>query len=114
MLFAKTDDGVDLCYETTGSGTPIIFVHEFAGHKESWEPQVRHFARHYQVITYNARGYPPSAVPPDVSSYSQNRAAADILAVLDHLKIKKAHVVGLSMGGFATLHFGLLYPERAL
>ena len=58
MLFAKTDDGVDLCYETTGSGTPIIFVHEFAGHKESWEPQVRHFARHYQVITYNARGYP--------------------------------------------------------
>jgi pimeloyl-ACP methyl ester carboxylesterase len=89
-------------------------VHEFAGHKESWEPQVRHFARHYQVITYNARGYPPSAVPSDVSSYSQNRAAADILAVLDHLKIKKAHIVGLSMGGFATLHFGLLYPERAL
>ncbi len=114
MLFAKTDDGVDLCYETTGSGTPIIFVHEFAGHKESWEPQVRHFSRHYQVITYNARGYPPSSVPPDVSSYSQNRAAADILAVLDHLKIQKAHVVGLSMGGFATLHFGLLYPERAL
>ncbi|PHY06895.1 MAG: alpha/beta hydrolase [Alcaligenaceae bacterium] len=114
MLTARTNDGVDLCYETTGSGDPIIFVHEFAGHKESWEPQVRHFARRYQCVTYNARGYPPSSVPPDVSSYSQNRAVADILAVMDHLNIKKAHIVGLSMGGFATLHFGLQHPDRAL
>ena len=114
MLTARTNDGVDLCYETTGSGDPIIFVHEFAGHKESWEPQIRHFARRYQCVTYNARGYPPSSVPPEVSSYSQNRAVADILAVMDHLKIKKAHIVGLSMGGFATLHFGLQHPDRAL
>jgi len=114
MLTVKTDDGVNLVYETTGSGTPIVFVHEFAGHKESWEPQVRHFSRQYQVITYNARGYPPSAVPPEVSSYSQNRAVADIIAVMDHLKIDKAHIVGLSMGGFATLHFGLQHPHRAL
>jgi pimeloyl-ACP methyl ester carboxylesterase len=114
MLTARTNDGVDLCYETTGSGDPIIFVHEFAGHKESWEPQIRHFARRYQCITYNARGYPPSSVPPEVSSYSQNRAVADIVAVMDHLKIKKAHIVGLSMGGFATLHFGLQHPDRAL
>jgi len=114
MLTVKTDDGVDLVYETYGSGTPIVFVHEFAGHIESWEPQVRHFARQYQVITYNARGYPPSSVPPNVSSYSQNRAVADIIAVMDHLKVDKAHIVGLSMGGFATLHFGLQHPHRAL
>ena len=114
MPNAKTDDGVNLYYEETGSGTPVIFVHEFAGDYRSWEPQVRHFCKRYRVITYNARGYPPSGVPRDVSAYSQNRAADDIKSVLDHLRIDLAHVVGLSMGGFATLHFGFRHPERAL
>ena len=114
MPNAKTDDGVNLYYEETGSGTPVIFVHEFAGDYHSWEPQVRHFCRRYRVITYNARGYPPSSVPEDVSAYSQNRAADDIKSVLDHLRIDLAHVVGLSMGGFATLHFGFRHPSRAL
>lgn len=114
MTIARTDDGVDLYYESTGSGTPVVFVHEFAGDMRSWEPQVRHFSRRHQVITYNARGYPPSAVPPEASSYSQMRAVADILAVMDHAGIARAHIVGLSMGGFATLHFGLHHPDRAL
>ena len=114
MTIARTDDGVDLYYESTGTGTPVVFVHEFAGDMRSWEPQVRHFSRRYQVITYNARGYPPSAVPRDASSYSQLRAVADILAVMDHAGIARAHIVGLSMGGFATLHFGLHHPDRAL
>ena len=93
---------------------PIVFVHEFAGDMRSWEPQVRHFASHYLTLTFNARGYPPSAVPPSASSYSQMRAVADILAVMDHAGIERAHIVGLSMGGFATLHFGLQHPGRAL
>ena len=114
MTIARTDDGVDLYYESTGSGTPVVFVHEFAGDMRSWEPQVRHFSRRYQVITFNARGYPPSAVPPEASSYSQLRAVADILAVMDHAGVAKAHIVGLSMGGFATLHFGLHHADRAL
>ena len=114
MPNAKTDDGVNLYYEETGSGTPVIFIHEFAGDYRSWEPQVRHFCKRYRVITYNARGYPPSGVPEDVSAYSQNRAADDIKSVLDHLRIDLAHVVGLSMGGFAALHFGFRHPERAL
>ena len=114
MTIARTDDGVDLYYESTGSGAPVVFVHEFAGDMRSWEPQVRHFSRRYQVITFNARGYPPSAVPPHASSYSQLRAVADILAVMDHADIAKAHIVGLSMGGFATLHFGLHHADRAL
>ena len=114
MPYAKADDGVNLYYEETGSGTPIIFVHEFAGDYRSWEPQIRHFGQRYRAIVYNARGYPPSDVPEAVSSYSQNRAADDIAAVLDHLGIAKAHVVGLSMGGFATLHFGFRHPDRAL
>jgi pimeloyl-ACP methyl ester carboxylesterase len=114
MPFAVTDDSVKLHYEETGSGTPVIFVHEFAGDHRSWEPQLRHFGRRYRAITYGARGYPPSDVPEQPTSYSQARAADDIAGVLDHLKIDKAHVVGLSMGGFATLHFGFRHPQRAL
>jgi pimeloyl-ACP methyl ester carboxylesterase len=114
MPMLTTDDGVRLFYEETGAGTPIVFVHEFAGDQRSWEPQVRHFARRYRCITYAARGYPPSDVPEDVERYSQARARDDILAVLDALKLERAHVVGLSMGAFATLHFGMAHARRAL
>jgi pimeloyl-ACP methyl ester carboxylesterase len=114
MPHITTDDGVKLYVEETGTGTPIIFVHEFAGDHRSWEPQVRAFARYYRCITYSARGFPPSDIPSDPGAYSQARARDDIKAVLDALGIDKAHIVGLSMGGFATLHFGFSYPERAL
>ncbi len=114
MPFATTDDGVKLYYEETGAGAPIVFVHEFAADHRSWEMQMRHFGQRYRCITFSARGYPPSEVPEKPESYSQNRATDDILAVMDHLKIDKAHVVGLSMGGFATLHLGFRHPTRAL
>ncbi len=114
MPHLTTDDGVKLYYEETGAGLPIVFVHEFAGDHRSWEPQVRYFSRRYRCITYNARGYPPSDVPKEWQRYSQERARDDIRAVMDALKVDKAHVVGLSMGGFATVHFGMGYPERAL
>jgi pimeloyl-ACP methyl ester carboxylesterase len=109
-----TDDGVKLSYEEAGAGTPIVFVHEFAGDHRSWEPQLRYFARNYRCIAYNARGYPPSDVPEDWQGYSQARVRDDVRAVLDALKIQRAHIVGLSMGAFATLHFGFAYPDRAL
>jgi pimeloyl-ACP methyl ester carboxylesterase len=95
------------------SGTPIVFVHEFAGDCRSWEAQMRYFGRRYRCVAFNARGYPPSDVPADGERYSQERARDDIRAVLDALKIEQAHVVGLSMGGFAALHFGFTYPGRA-
>lgn len=113
MPSLATDDGVNLYYEESGSGTPIVFVHEFAGDWRTWEPQLRHFSRRYRCIAYNARGYPPSGVPADVAGYSQQRARDDILAVLDGLGIGRAHIVGNSMGGFATLHFGISYSPRA-
>ncbi len=109
-----TDDGVRLYYEDSGSGLPLIFVHEFADDYRSYEPQMRYFSRRYRCITYNARGYPPSDVPTDPAAYSQDRARDDIRSVLDRLGLDRAHVVGVSMGGFATLHFGLHYPDRAL
>jgi pimeloyl-ACP methyl ester carboxylesterase len=106
-------NGINLYYEVTGSGYPLIFAHEFAGDYRSWEPQVRYFARRYQVITYNARGYPPSDVPDDINAYSQAQAAEDIVGLLQHLNISQAHIVGLSMGGYAVLHVGLSYPSVA-
>lgn len=108
-----TDDGVRLHVEEAGQGTAIVFVHEFGGDHRSWEPQMRHFARRHRCVTFGARGYPPSEVPANVAMYSQARAAADIRAVMDGLDIDRAHIVGLSMGGFATLHFGLDYAARA-
>ena len=113
MPHLTADDGVKLYYEETGAGLPIVFVHEFAGDYRSYESQIRHFSRGYRCIAYNARGYPPSDVPGDLERYSQDRARDDIRAVLDGLQIDQAHIVGLSMGGFATLHFGFTYPERA-
>ena len=114
MPCASTDDGVQLYYEETGSGRPLILVHEFAGDLRSFEPQLRHFGKRYRTVAFNARGFPPSDVPEHTSSYSQARAADDILSVLDHIGAEQAHIVGLSMGGFATLHFGLRHHDRAL
>jgi pimeloyl-ACP methyl ester carboxylesterase len=113
VAYATTRDGVRLHYEEAGSGTPLIFVHEFAGDWRSWEPQMRCFSRYYRVITYSARGFRPSDVPEDPAAYSQAHARDDVIAVLDHLGIDRAHVVGLSMGGFAALHVGIAHPSRA-
>src|SRR5690606_24536439 len=92
-------NGVDLFYEITGEGFPVIWCHEFAGDSQSWEPQVRHFSRLYRNITFNYRGYPPSSVPAEPSAYSEPHILDDLLGLVDHLGISQAHLVGLSMGG---------------
>lgn len=114
MPHATTDDGVKLFYEAAGRGSAIVFVHEFGGNYWSWEPQMAYFARRHLCVTYAARGFPPSDVPDDVAAYSQARAADDIVAVMDAAGLAKAHLVGLSMGGFAVLHAGLRHPGRVL
>ena len=104
-----------LYYEEAGSGTPILFVHEYSGDWRSWEPQMRFFARRHRCITYSFRGYPGSDVPESGAMYGQQHAVDDARHMLDHLKIAKAHVVGLSQGAFATAHFGrLLRRPRAV
>ena len=113
MPHAITDDGVKLYYEEAGEGTPIIFIHEFADDLRTWEQQVQYFARTHRCILFNARGYAPSDIPEDWEMYSQMRAVDDVRDVLKHLDIEMAHILGLSMGGFASLHFGLNYPEMA-
>ena len=106
-------NGVSLYYESHGEGFPLVWSHEFAGDYRSWAPQVRFFSRRYRVVTYNARGYPPSEVPPDVEAYSQELAVEDLRGLLERLGIEQAHVGGLSMGGNVALNFGLAYPEMA-
>jgi pimeloyl-ACP methyl ester carboxylesterase len=105
--------GVQLYYEEAGTGFPIVFVHEFAGDLRSWEGQMRYFSRRYRCIAFNARGYLPSDVPAAVSQYSQAIATDDIANVMRSLGIRKAHIIGCSMGGYATLHFGLRYAGMA-
>src|SRR5436190_20695235 len=112
MPAITTDDGVTLHAEDTGTGEPLLFIHEFAGDHRSWEPQVRFFSGGYRCLTYAARGYPPSGVPADGAAYSQDRAVADAVAVLDGLGVGRAHVAGLSMGGFTALHLVLRHPGR--
>lgn len=112
MQFADSQ-GVKLFVQSTGSGTPIVFVHEFAGDYRNYDDQVRFFGPHFRCITFNARGYPPSEVPTDVEQYGQAFAVEDIASVMRWAGVENAHVVGVSMGGYATLNFGLTYPEKA-
>ena len=106
-------NGVGLEYAEAGSGYPLLWCHELAGSMERWRAQVSFFSRFYRVITYNARGYPPSDVPPEPDSYSQDIAVADAFGLLKDLGIDEAHVGGLSMGGTTALNFGLQHPETA-
>ena len=112
MPYAVTSDKVRLYYEEAGQGTPILFVHEFAGDHRSWEPQLREFGKRYRCIAYAARGYRPSDVPADKDAYTYKHVMRDCVAMLDHLKIERAHIVGLSMGGYTTLQVALNHPAR--
>jgi pimeloyl-ACP methyl ester carboxylesterase len=109
-------NGINLYYEITGTGYPLVLSHEFAGTCQSWEPQVRFFSRRYQVITYNHRGFSPSEVPEEAGAYSQETLVEDLYQLLRSLGIKQAYIGGCSMGGNVALNFGLAHPEmtRAL
>jgi 3-oxoadipate enol-lactonase len=112
MPYAITPDKVRLHYDETGHGAPVLFVHEFAGDYRSWEPQMRELGKRYRCIAYAARGYTPSDVPADKAAYTYQHVMRDCVAVLDHLKIEQAHIVGLSMGGYTTLQVALNHPGR--
>lgn len=104
-------NGVEIYFEETGAGFPLVWSHEFGGDHRSWEPQVRYFSRRYRVITYNHRGYPPSAVPKGGAAYSQELLVEDLHQLLRALGIRQAHVGGLSMGANVALNFGIAHPD---
>ena len=106
-------NGVEIYYEVTGQGYPLIWSHEFGGSYDSWEAQLKFFSRRYQVITYAARGWPPSDVPEDPAAYTQDIVVNDLYLLMRHLNISEAHIGGLSMGGSVALNFGIAHPEMA-
>ena len=105
--------GQKLYYEEAGKGYPIVFAHEFAGDCRAWESQLRRFSRDYRCIAFNAVGYPPSDVPEDEALYDYLHQVENIAAVMRHLGLAKAHIVGLSMGAYSALHFGLRHAAMA-
>src|SRR4029077_6069529 len=95
MPYAVAKDNVRLYFEEAGSGTPIIFLHEFDAAHTNWEPEMLYFSRGHRRLAYSPRRYPPSDVPPTADVYTYKHFYTDALAVLDHLKLDKAHFVGL-------------------
>ena len=106
--------GCRIYYEEVGQGTPLVFLHEYAGDHRSWREQVRALSRNFRCITIAARGYPPSDVPANDSDYGQDIANRDVIGVLDALGIERAHVVGLSMGAYTALQLAIYFPDRLL
>src|SRR5260370_7328113 len=102
MSMITTKDGVKLCVEEAGEGTPILFIHEFGGNHASWEPQLRYFSRRHPCITYAARGYPPSDVPESADAYSPAIAADAAVAVPAALKLTTALTAGPPLAAFST------------
>jgi pimeloyl-ACP methyl ester carboxylesterase len=114
MPYVEAKDSVSLYVEEAGTGTPIVFVHEYAADYRTWEPQLRRFSRSYRCVTYSQRGYPPSDIPEKPDQYLQDVFRDDVIALMDALKIDKAHIVGHSMGAMTALHVGLAYPKRCI
>ena len=109
------NDGISLHYEDSGgSGTPVLFLHEYAGDHRSWAGQVRSLKHQHRCLTVSARGYPPSDCPDDPAAYNQQLVNADAIAVLDAAGVDKAHVVGLSMGAFTALQLAQFHADRVL
>jgi len=108
-------DGVKIHYVTEGEGEPVVLVHGFTGSNNFWMTNglFRELAKEYRVIAIDCRGHGKSDKPHDPAKYGQEMAA-DVVRLLDHLKIKQAHVVGYSMGGFITMKVLCDHPERVL
>ena len=99
--------GGSIVYDTAGSGPPVVFLHGAFMDRKSWDHQFEVFARRFRVVRYDIRPFGESTRPE--AAYV---VPDDLLRLLDHLKIERAHLVGHSFGGAAALDFALMYPER--
>jgi pimeloyl-ACP methyl ester carboxylesterase len=100
-------NGARLYYEQMGEGHPIIFIHGFSLDTRMWDDQFQKFAEHYNVIRYDARGFGKSDLPDTTFSPTD-----DLYDLINYLKIEKAHIIGLSMGGWYAFDFIPKYPEK--
>lgn len=105
-----TINGIALAYRDTGSGLPIVFLHAFPLNRTMWAQQEAALSPHYRIVTIDLRGHGESDAP--LWHYSLDQAAEDVRALLDHLSIRQAVFVGLSMGGYILFAFFRKYAER--
>ncbi|UOQ69083.1 alpha/beta fold hydrolase [Hymenobacter volaticus] len=103
--------GAQLYYEEIGRGAPVVLLHGHSFDRRMWDPQVAALARHYRVIRYDMRGYGLSSVPVEGQQFLH---ADDLYQLLQALHIPKAHLVGVSLGGFVAVDFMALHPENVL
>ena len=113
MPFARTDDRVRLYYEAHGrGGTPLVLAYGIGGNADMWDVNRDALAAHHRLVLWEPRGHARSDSPEDPAKYSFQRWALDLKAVLDHLRIRKAHVGGLSLGAGIATRFALRFPAR--
>lgn len=107
--------GVRLRYLDTGAGEPIVFLHGFGNTAELWSDNhiVQNLSRNYRVITFDERGHRKSEKPHEAANYGREMGL-DVVRLLDHLHIQRAHVVGYSLGGYIVSQLLTLHPERFL
>lgn len=112
--FFESFDGTPLYYEVRGRGEPTIWVYGIACLMNHWHHQLEYFSNHYQVISFDLRGHNQSGIPKDLSQMTVNAMARDLVALMDHLGLEKAHFAGHSFGVPVLIEFSQLAPERAL
>jgi pimeloyl-ACP methyl ester carboxylesterase len=103
---------VRIYYEEAGAGSPLVLAYGIGGNTGMWDVNVGGLASRHRVILWDPRGHARSDSPEDPARYSFRRWALDLRDLLDHLRIRRAHVGGLSMGGGIATRFTLLYPKR--
>jgi len=105
-------EGVTIYYHTIGIGTPVILIHGFtADFNYNWQAVAQLLSTHFQVIGMDVRGHGQSGKPCEKNAYGLEMVR-DVVRLMDHIGIQKAHVVGYSMGGMIALKMASLYPER--
>jgi pimeloyl-ACP methyl ester carboxylesterase len=112
MPYARTDDRVRIYYEEHGAGTPLVLAYGIGGNADLWDVNVKGLAARHRLILWEPRGHARSDSPEDPARYSFQRWALDLRDLLDHLRIRKAHVGGLSLGAGIATRFALRFPAR--
>ena len=105
-------DGVNLYYEVHGEGPTILLTHGYSATSQMWAGQVDALSKDHRLVTWDMRGHGRSDSPDDPSLYSEAATVADMAALLDEVGAKTAIVGGLSLGGYMSLAFNRVHPER--
>jgi pimeloyl-ACP methyl ester carboxylesterase len=112
MPYCRTDDRVRIYYEEHGQGTPLVLAYGIGGNTDMWDVNVPALGARHRVILWEPRGHARSDSPADPARYSFARWALDLRDLLDHLRLRTAHVGGLSLGAGIATRFALRFPAR--